>query len=247
MSVSVASGVGVGVDARDTPPPSVGHLSDSFRQGVDQSRVRDTPGSSYVHNVSAHDAHNVAPSVSSSFTPSSLLFLLSDSGFVSRPSPVALSSSSSVSLPLYSSSPGSSFSSLAPAPATTVPLFSLPSVVPSGLSLLLPLFRLLLLLLLLLLFLHFLLLLSLWLLFAPLRGFLLSLRLHLRLLLLLSLPLPSPLLCLPLLPSQLGALLLPVFLLSLLSLPRLLFPPLFLLPLRFRLQWVILRSFRLVF
>ena len=67
-SVTLASGVGVGVGIRDSPTPSVGHVSDSFKQDLGQSRVRDAPDSSYVHNVSAHDAHNVASSVSSSYS-----------------------------------------------------------------------------------------------------------------------------------------------------------------------------------
>ena len=214
------------------PTPSVGHVSDSFRQDFGQSCVRDAPGSSYVHNVSAHDAHNVAPSVSSSFTPLSLLFPLSDSGFVSRPPSVALSSSSPLSLPLSSSSPASSplwllllprllclsflslrwslrfFLSLPPSLLLPwLPLFRIPilRLLPFFPSRLLPPF---LLLLLLLLFLRFRLLLLLRLLFALLRDFLLSLLLLLRLLLLLSLLLslllPSSLLCLPLLLSLRG-------------------------------------------
>ena len=43
-SVSLASGVGVGVGARDSLPSSLGHLSDSFRQDLGHSLVRDAPG-----------------------------------------------------------------------------------------------------------------------------------------------------------------------------------------------------------
>ena len=53
-----------------------------------------------MHNVSAHDLRNVAPSVSSFFNPSSLLFLLSDSGFVAHPPSVPFLSSLAFSLPL---------------------------------------------------------------------------------------------------------------------------------------------------
>ena len=119
-SVTVGSGVGVGVRGPSTP--LLGHVSD-FRQEFDKSRVRDAPGSHFVYNVSAP--------FSSLVHPSSLLFPLSDSGFASHPPPVPFSSSA-FSLPLLSSSTPS-FSSIAP--SAPLPLFLLPSVVPSVLSL----------------------------------------------------------------------------------------------------------------
>ena len=69
--------------------------------------------------------------VSSGFSPASLLFPLSDCGFSSFPLP---SSSSIVSSSSYSSS-AMGFSSVAPSLATSsLPVFSLPSVVPSILA-----------------------------------------------------------------------------------------------------------------
>ena len=73
------------------------------------------------------NVRDVAPS--SSFDPSSLLFPFSASGFSSLPPPPL-----SFLLP-FSSSSAPSFSTLAPlVPPVSVPIFSLPSVVPSVLS-----------------------------------------------------------------------------------------------------------------
>ena len=111
--------------------PGLGQLS-SVNDGNDQLRVC---FDSVVDNVS----------VASALSPSDLLFPLSDSGFAS----LSASLSSSVTPPLASSfaslsSSSSSLSSssswglqsVAPSlPPSTVPVFSLPSVVPSVISL----------------------------------------------------------------------------------------------------------------
>ena len=127
-SDTVGSGVGVFVMGPSTP--LLGQFSDFNRQDFDQSQVRVAPGYDLLHDVYSHDLCNVAPSPSSSFNPTSLLFPLSDSGFVSHPPSVPFSSSPAFSLPLSSSA--ASFSSLASAPLS---LFTLPSVVPSVISL----------------------------------------------------------------------------------------------------------------
>ena len=129
MNVSVASsyfhsGVGVGVGVRAPLHPSVGRVSDSL-QGLGQARVCVAP----VYPSVCH----VCTLASSSFSSSSLLFPSSDSGFVSCPSAVPFSTSL-LSLP-FSYSSSVTLSSLAPSvPSAPLPIFSLPSVVPSVLS-----------------------------------------------------------------------------------------------------------------
>ena len=89
-------------------------------QGLGQARVCDAP----VYPSVCH----VYTLASSSFSPLSLLFPSSASGFVFRPSAVPLS------LP-FSYSSSVTLSSLAPSvPSAPLPIFSLPSVVPSVLA-----------------------------------------------------------------------------------------------------------------
>ena len=135
LFVSVASGSSVSVPG--PLHPSLGQISTPVDWMHDQSRVRGATGIA-LDNVSANVANvSFAPSVSaSSFDPSALLFPSFDSGFSSRdfPSLPASSSSSAPSLPLPFSAPPP-ISCLAPsAPSVSVPIFSLPSVVPSVLS-----------------------------------------------------------------------------------------------------------------
>ena len=81
-------------------------------------QLRDRGDLGLTQHVIAAYVHHVPRSVSS-FDPTSLLFPFSDSGFSSLPPPTPV-----LSLP--------SFSSLSStAPSSTVPIFSLPSVVPS--------------------------------------------------------------------------------------------------------------------
>ena len=105
-----------------SPFPTTGRENINLSSGIDQSRVSGESFSPSVASVSA--VRDV--SLSSSFNPSSLLFPLADSGV----------SSYSFSLPL-STLVSSSFglSTVAPSvPPSPVPIFSLPSVVPSLLS-----------------------------------------------------------------------------------------------------------------
>ena len=105
------------------PLPSLGQCSVPNMQDFDQSCARVAPGLGNINVSVSHDVHNVAPSASTSFGPSSLLFPFSDSGFASLPASVPPSSAPT-------------FSSLAPSPPfTPLPLFTLPSVVPFILSL----------------------------------------------------------------------------------------------------------------
>ena len=121
-----------GIGALGTPNPSLGQFSNPYWQDLDQSRARGAPGFGLLHDAFCRDVRNVAPSPSASFNPTSLLFPLSDSGFASLPS-VPFLSPPAFSLPLSSSSSASSFSSLTP--SAPLPLFTLPSVVPSVISL----------------------------------------------------------------------------------------------------------------
>ena len=136
VHVSVACGTVSsmdGVGALGLPNPSLGQFSDPYRQDLGQSHARGAPGFGLLHDAFSRDVHNVAPSLSNSFNPLSLLFPLFDSGFASLPSSVPFLSSPAFSLPLSYSSSASSFSSLAP--SAPLPLFTLPSVVPSVISL----------------------------------------------------------------------------------------------------------------
>ena len=111
VHVSVDSGtVGSmgGVGSLGAPNSSLGQFSDPYRQDLDQSHGRGAPGFGLLHDASSRDVRNVAPSLSTSFNPTSLLFPLSDSGFASLPS-VPFSSSLAFSLPLSLSSSTSSF------------------------------------------------------------------------------------------------------------------------------------------
>ena len=113
---SVASGVVGRVPG--SPSPSLGdftHVSGALAQ------LRSRGVSGFTHHVVSADVHDVPKSVSS-FDPTSLLFPFSDSGFSSRSSLPPFSSQSS--LPVTSA-----------APLTSVPLLSLPAVVPSVLPL----------------------------------------------------------------------------------------------------------------
>ena len=105
VHVSVASGsvssVGV-VGSLGPPNPSLGQFSDPYRQDLDQSHAHGAPGFGLLHDAFSRDVHNVAPSPSTSFDPTSLLFPLSDSDFASVPSSVPFSSSPDFSLPLLS-------------------------------------------------------------------------------------------------------------------------------------------------
>ena len=87
-------------------------LGDSTPVSSRPHQLRDRSDLGLTQHVISADVHHVSCSVSA-FDPSSLLFPLSDSGFSSLPPPTPSS------LP--------SFSSI----SSTVPLFSLPSVVPS--------------------------------------------------------------------------------------------------------------------
>ena len=95
-------------------------LGDSTPVNVRPDQLRDRSDLGFTQHVIAADVHHVLRSVSS-FDPTSLLFPFSDSGFSSMPPPTPVSSLPSVS----------SLSSTTP--SSTVPLFSLPSVVPSAL------------------------------------------------------------------------------------------------------------------
>ena len=105
-----------------SPFPTTSRENISLSSGMDQLRVR---GKSFVPSVASASAVRDV-SLSSSFNPSSLLFPLANSGV----------SSFSSSLP-FSTHVSSSFglSTVAPSvPPSPVPIFSLPSVVPSLLS-----------------------------------------------------------------------------------------------------------------
>ena len=132
IHVSVSNVVSVDLaGVSGSPSPSLG-VSAPVLGRSDQLRVRGDVGLTQ-HVVSA-DIHSVPRSVSS-FDPTALFFPFSDSGFFSL-------SALAPPLPSFSSSVSSSFSVVsAPFLATpsTVPLFSLPSVVPSVLSAPLPL------------------------------------------------------------------------------------------------------------
>ena len=114
---------------------SLGQFKVPSRQVFDQLRARVTPAFGYVYVSVSRDVRSVAASPSSSFNPATLLFPFSDSGFASLPSSMPSYSSPAFSLPLSSSS-ALTFSSLTPSDSSTpLPLFSLPSVVPSVLPL----------------------------------------------------------------------------------------------------------------
>ena len=131
VSVSHMSSVGL-AGVSGVPSPSLGvshHLSGC------QDQLRDCSDLGFTRHIVSADVHNVPRSLSS-FDPSSLLFPFSDSGFSS------LSSSAPPPLSSFSASLFSSFSvastpSLASS-SSTVPIFSLPSVVLSVLSAPLP-------------------------------------------------------------------------------------------------------------
>ena len=112
MPCSVASW---GVDrVPGSPYPSLGDFT-PVSGTSDQLRSRGVSG--FIQHVVSADVHDMPKSVAS-FDPTSLLFPFSDSGVSS----------------LSSLTPTSSLSSLPPvssAPLTTVPIFCLPSVVPS--------------------------------------------------------------------------------------------------------------------
>ena len=107
-----------------SPFPPLGRDSAPVNRGLDQLRDRSDPGISQL-NISG----NVCGVPSSSFDPS-LLFPFSDSGFSSLSASLPPSSSSSL---LPSSAPGFSTVALS-VPRSSVTIFSLPSVVPSVLS-----------------------------------------------------------------------------------------------------------------
>ena len=123
VSASRMSSVGL-AGVSGVPSPSLG-VSDPFSGRRDQLRDRGDLGFT-CHIVSA-DVH--VPRSLSSFDPTSLLFPFSDSGF---------SSLSSLAPPPLSSFSISLSSSFSVASSSTVPIFSLPSVVPSVLSTTLP-------------------------------------------------------------------------------------------------------------
>ena len=126
IHVSVSNVVSVGLaGVSGSPSPSLG-VSAPIIGRSDQLRDRSDVG--FTQHVSA-DIHSVPRSVSS-FDPTTLLFPFSDSGFSSL-------SASAPPLSSFSSSVSSSFSVVsAPsfAPPPTVPIYFLPSVVPSVLS-----------------------------------------------------------------------------------------------------------------
>ena len=123
VSVLRVSSLGL-VGVSGVPSPSLGVSVPSMDQLHDRGDIGFTR-----HIVSARSAS------ASSFDPSSLLFPFSDSGFSSLSAPTPLASfSASLSSPLSVASASSSSIS-----SSTVPIFSLPSVVPSVLSTPLPL------------------------------------------------------------------------------------------------------------
>ena len=117
---------GLSVDrVSGSPFPTPGRKNITLGYGMDQLRVR---GESFVPNVASVSAVRDV-SLSYSLNLSSLLFPLADSGVSS------FSSSLPLSTPVSSSSSSFGLSTVAPSvPPSPVPIFSLPSVVPSLLS-----------------------------------------------------------------------------------------------------------------
>ena len=124
INVSVQSSVAsLGVDSLPGSPfPPLGEFT-PVSGSQDQLRSRGMSG--FTQHIVSTDIHDVPHSVSSAFDPS-LLFPFSDSGFSS------LSSHPPLSLP--SSFTAAYLPSFSSAPTSTLPLFSLPSVVPSVIS-----------------------------------------------------------------------------------------------------------------